>query len=112
MAWSLMNHMIAEKVAALVDEQKDGYPPTVVRFFTREKALGIIHAALWGHGVREDSTAGCYAFMNLMEVLGIKSWTFDEDEAAEFRVVRERLQREKYANKIAADQQSPSGETK
>jgi hypothetical protein len=96
-AWSLKNHLVADKVNALLDEDKDAYPPEVVRFFPKDKALSIIHAAIWGYGVREDSTAGCYAFMNLMEALGIKCWTFDADEAEQFRAIREKLHREKYA---------------
>lgn len=97
MAWSLMNHMIADKVETLLDEKREAYPPDVVRFFSREKALSIIHAAIWGYSVREDSTAGAYAFMNLMHALGIKQWTFDADEAAQFQALREKINREKYA---------------
>lgn len=70
MAWSLMNHMIADKVAALLDEQKDAYPPEVKRFYSREQTLAIIHAALWGHAVREDSTAGAYAGSAMFDALG------------------------------------------
>jgi hypothetical protein len=88
MTWSLLNHMVADKVSELLDGQRDAYPPEVTRFFPREKAAGIIHAALWGYAVRDDSTAGCYAFSALMDTLGIKSWVFDEDEAAVLRDYR------------------------
>lgn len=88
MAWSLLNHMIADKVNALLDEQKDAYPPEVKRFYSREQAAAIIHAVLWGHAVREDSTAACYAATNLFDALGLKNWTFDEEESAIFNRAR------------------------
>jgi hypothetical protein len=103
MAWSLLNAMIADKVTALLDEQKDSYPPEVARFYSREQAAAIIHAALWGYSCRSDSTAGCYAGSNLFDALGLKSWTFDEDEAAAFHEIRNKMLREKYA----ADSLSP-----
>lgn len=81
MAWSLKNHMIAGEVEKLLDADKDAYPPEVKRFFSREQALAIIHAAMWGYGVREDSTAGAYAALNLYNALGLKGWTFDQEEA-------------------------------
>ena len=81
MAWSLLNTTIADKVSELLDEHKDAYPPDVPRFFSREQALSIIHAAIWGYAVREDSTAGCYAADNLYNALGLKGWTFDESVA-------------------------------
>jgi hypothetical protein len=65
MAWSLLNHEIADSVNELLDARKDDYPPEVARFFSREQAAAIIHAALWGYGVRADSTAGVYAGMSL-----------------------------------------------
>lgn len=91
MAWSLMNHMIADKVNALLDEQKDVYPPEVKRFYSREQAAAIIHAVLWGYGVREDSTAGCYAGTNLFDALGLKWWTFTEEDAAAHRDLDNKL---------------------
>ncbi|WP_292325757.1 hypothetical protein [Mesorhizobium sp.] len=80
MVWSLANILAAEDVEKLVAKKDDEYPPEVERFFDRGKTLAIIHAALWGYGCREGSTAGCYAFMNLMEALGIKAWSFDEED--------------------------------
>jgi len=97
MAWSLMNHMIFEKVNALLDEQKDAYPPDVRRFYTRDQAATIIHAVLWGHGVREDSTAGCYAADNLFTALGLKWWTFNEDDAKQHQELAQRLRTERFA---------------
>jgi hypothetical protein len=97
MAWSLLNHMIADKVKALLDDQS-GYGPDVPRFFPREKAEAIIHAAIWGYSSREGGDAGCYAFMNLMDALGIKAWTFDEDEAKEIREMWTRRMRERAAS--------------
>lgn len=81
MAWSLLNHLIAEKVEELLKEQDCSYGPDVKRWFSREQAAAIIHAALWGYSVREDSTAGCYAAHNLTETLGIKWQCFDEQSA-------------------------------
>lgn len=97
MTWSLLNHIIADKVTELLDGAKDNYPPEVKRFYSREQAASIIHAALWGYGVREDSTAGAYAASNLFEAIGIKWWTFDDDEAALCRDGYNRALREKYA---------------
>jgi hypothetical protein len=94
MAWSLLNHGAADKVAELLDEVKDNYPPEVTRFFPREKAEAIIHAALWGHSSRVDGTAGCYAFMNLMDALGFKGWTYDAEEAAVLTEYRTRRAKE------------------
>jgi hypothetical protein len=97
MAWSLLNHMIADKVKALLDAQKDNYGPDVPRFFSREKAEAIIHAAIWGYSSREDGTAGCYAFMNLMDALGIKTWSVDEDEAKAIQELRAKRAQERCA---------------
>jgi hypothetical protein len=80
MAWSLANILAAEEVEKLIAAKDDEYPPEIERFFDRGKALAIVHAALWGYGCRADSTAGAYAFMNLMEALGIKAWSFDEED--------------------------------
>jgi hypothetical protein len=107
MAWSLLNHMIADKVNELLDGQKDSYPPEVKRFYSREQAAAIIHAVLWGHASREDSTAACYAAMNLFDALGLKQWTFDEDEAAAFQELRQKRLREKYAALSPAERQTP-----
>lgn len=85
MAWSLLNGIIADKVNALLDEQKDAYPPEVKRFLTREQTEAIIHAAIWAHASREDSTAACYAMTNLYDALGLKWWTFSEEDAAVHR---------------------------
>lgn len=100
MAWSLLNHMIADKVNDLLDTQKDAYGPEETRFFSRETAAAIIHAAVWAHGCRESSTAAVYAASNLFNALGLKGWTFDEDEAAalqEFRRKRAQEARERLA---------------
>lgn len=101
MAWSLLNHMIAEKVNALLDEQKDAYPPHVKRFFSREKTAAVIHAALWAHAVREDSTAGAYAFMALTEALDLKNWCFDQEEADALNRFRAEKARAEYAAESA-----------
>ncbi|MDR3488782.1 MAG: hypothetical protein P4M05_28255 [Bradyrhizobium sp.] len=81
MAWSLLNHMVADKVEALIKEQDDVYGPEVKRFYPTSVAKAIIHAALWGYGVRDDSTAGSYAGSALFDALGLKGWTFDQEEA-------------------------------
>lgn len=81
MAWSLLNHMIADKVEALLKEQDAAYGPEVRRFYSREQAASIIHAVLWGYGVRDDSTAGVYAAHNLFTALGLKWQCFDEQSA-------------------------------
>jgi hypothetical protein len=84
MPWSALNHMMADDVRKLLDrpEFQQEREPEMVRFFSREKAEAIIHAALWGYGVRATSTAGAYAFSNLMDALGLKNWTFNDEEAA------------------------------
>lgn len=81
--------MIADKVNALLDEQKDAYPPEVKRFYSREQAAAIIHAVLWGYACRDDSTAGCYAANNLFDALGLKNWTFDDEESDIFNRARQ-----------------------
>jgi hypothetical protein len=96
MAWSLLNHIAADKVSALLDEHKDTYPPDEPRFYSREQAAAIIHAALWGYSVRADSTAGCYAGTNMFEALGLKWWTFDEDDALAHRELAQKRMRAKY----------------
>ena len=78
MAWSLGSIMIAPKVEALLDES-DTYGPEVELFFSRDKARSIICAALWGYGCRSDSDAGAYAFMNLMQAVGVKRLSFKDD---------------------------------
>lgn len=91
MAWSLLNHTMAEKIGAIVDEVGGSYAPDVPRALDRAQALAVIHAAAWAHGVRSDSTAGAYAMMNLFEALGLKGWTFQADEAEalmQFRMAR------------------------
>ena len=91
MTWSLMNHMAAEKVAAILSEAGDSYGPDVPRAMPRKMAEAVIHAALWAHGSRSGSTAGAYAFGNLFDALGLKGWTFREDEAEamqKFRMAR------------------------
>lgn len=80
-AWSLLNGMRAEEVEALIAHEDNSYDPDIVRFFPREKALAIVRSAIWGYAARQDSTAGAYAFMNLIEALGLKGWTFDQEEA-------------------------------
>ncbi|EIM25699.1 hypothetical protein [Microvirga lotononidis] len=93
MAWSLLNHMIADKVNELLDTQKDSYGPEEERFYSREVAASIIHAAVWGYSCRSSSTAGVYAATNLLNALGLKFWSFDDEEAAalqEFRRARAR----------------------
>ena len=76
---SLLNMILADKVSALVDEAGTSYGPEQTRAISRENALGIIHCALWGHSSRDDGTAGAYAWMELMHLLGIKRWSFKED---------------------------------
>ena len=91
---SLANMLAADDVKALLDKHGGGnYGPDVQRFFPRERALAIIHAAIWGHGCRDDSTAGAYAALGLYEALGLKAWTFDDDEAEALQ----RYRREKAA---------------
>jgi hypothetical protein len=107
MTWSLMNHMIADKVGALLDEQKDVYGPEVERFFSREKAAAIIHAAIWGYGVRADSTAGAYAAMNLFDALGLKGWTFDQQEADALERFRQERCSRRAANASKAEAIDP-----
>lgn len=82
MSWSLMNHIIAEKVDSLVEGQTKSYAPEVERSMSREICLSVIHAALWAHGARGDSMAGAYAHLNLYNALGLKGWTFDDEEQA------------------------------
>lgn len=82
MAWSLGNHLAADDVAALLEKHGGGnYGPKVERQYSKEEALGIIHAAIWGHGCRAGSTAGAYAAMALFNTLGLKGWTFEQEEA-------------------------------
>jgi hypothetical protein len=81
MAWSLLNHMVADKVEELLKAHDDDYPPDVKRWYTREQAAAIIHAAIWAYSVREGSTAGCYAASNLFDALGLKWQCFDEKTA-------------------------------
>lgn len=88
MVVSLFNVLIAEKVKELVQEASKSYPPEVERGMNQERTMAIIHAALWAHTCRVDSTAAAYARMSVFEALGLKNWTFDEDESealAEFR---------------------------
>ena len=100
MAWSLLNGMIAEKVNALLDELKDEYPPSERRWYSREQAASIIHAALWGHSVRDGSTAGCYAADNMFKALGLKWWTFDEEHAKQHQELAQRLMIEKHSSQV------------
>ena len=95
MSWSLLNHMAADKVNELLDAHKDDYPPDVDRFFSREKAAAIIHAALWGYAVRSDSTAGCYAGSNLFDALGLKWWTLDDVEGAACQALVNKIREDK-----------------
>lgn len=81
MAWSLLNHMIAEKVDALLDEAGQNYGPEQARALDRDVAAAVIHAALWAHSSRVDGTAGAYAMHNLFMALKLKNWTFDDEEA-------------------------------
>jgi hypothetical protein len=99
MVMSLLNMMLADKVNALLDEVEDGYPLDVERGCSREKAAAIIHAALWCRSSRADATAAAYATMALFEAIGIKCWTFDEEEAAEMRAVQE----QRYARRHAVE---------
>lgn len=80
MAWSLMNHMAAQSVTTLLDEHEEQFGA----LHDRKKAEGIIHAALWLCASRPDSTAAAYAWMKLMEVLGIKRWFFSEERLEEW----------------------------
>ena len=78
---SLLNEMLADKVNALLDEcRKLGTRDQP--FYSREQASAIIHAVLWGHGSRSDSTAAVYAAQSLFDALGLKDWTFSEEESA------------------------------
>ncbi len=83
MSWSLLNHFMVDDVKALLDkgEEPGGSYRDDERFFSREQAEKLIHAVLWAHGCRRDSTAGAYAAFNLYEALGLKNWTFDTVEA-------------------------------
>lgn len=101
MAWSLLNHMIADKVNELLDSQKDAYPPEEPRFYSREQAAAIIHAALWGYSARASSTAGAYAGSNLFDALGLKWWTFDEADAARHQALAQQIMREKFSQSSA-----------
>lgn len=67
---------------------------------------------MWGYGVREDSTAGCYAGSNMFDALGLKGWTFDEDDAADLLRITNRRLREKYAAAAQSPQEiAPPTET-
>jgi hypothetical protein len=87
MAWSLLNHMIAGKVTELLDAHKDDYPPEVRRLYSREQALSIIHAAIWGYACRADSSAAAYAGSHMFEALGLKGWTWDESVASALQLI-------------------------
>lgn len=76
-----MSDRIAEKVDELLEAVAAQYGPEVERFYSREQAAAIIHAALLGYSVRAGSTAGGYAAINLFEAIGLKFWSFDKDEA-------------------------------
>lgn len=106
MSWSLLNHSIADKVSELIDAHKDDYPPEEPRFFSREQALAIIHAAIWGYSVRASSTAGCYAATNLYEALGLKWWTFDAEEAAIFQKIAQERQTAKAKSSLPQSKQT------
>lgn len=82
MAWSLLNSMLAERVNAILDEAGQHYGPEQERAMSRDKASQVIHAALWAHSSRIDGTAGAYAHLNLFHALGLKGWTFDDEEQA------------------------------
>ena len=94
MSWSQMNHRIADQIEALLDTQKDAYPSDVARFYSRDTAAALIHAAIWGYSVRADSTAGVYAAGNIFEALGLKAWSFDAEEAKEFHTLRHKRRRD------------------
>lgn len=81
MAWSLLNHQAADDVSALLDRHAETYGPDVARFYSREQALAIIHAALWGYAVRSESTAGAYAADAMFRALGLATWSFDPQDA-------------------------------
>jgi hypothetical protein len=82
MAWSLLNLNTAMQVDDLLKPLDDNYGPEVERALPRDKALAVIHAAIWAYASREGSTASAYAFLNLMEALDIKAWSFHEEDMA------------------------------
>jgi len=82
---------VADMIEALLDTHDHLYPPGVPRFYSREKARAIIKAALWAYSARSDSTAGAYAAIDLFTALGLKDWTFEEEEAAVLRKHREAI---------------------
>jgi hypothetical protein len=74
------------RIAALLDELEKRHPlADLDRFYSRAQTESIISAALWGHCIRSDSTAGAYVGDRMFKALELKFWTFDEREAAELR---------------------------
>lgn len=87
---------IDEKVNELLDANTGAhYGPEVRRFYSREQAAAIIHAALLGYSVRAGSTAGGYAAISLFEAIGLKFWSFDKDEAEACSALCMKLQQER-----------------
>lgn len=89
MSVSLLNVMLADDVERLLDNEMLRQDPDDDRRFSRDQARAIIHAALWAYSARADSMAAAYAFLSLMEAIGIKGWAFEDDEVdalADYRV--------------------------
>ena len=76
MSWSLLNHMVAEHVDAVLSEVERVHGEPIP---DKDQARAGIHAVLWHATSRPGSTAAGYAWMNLMEALGIKRWSFRDD---------------------------------
>ena len=69
-------------------EKFDRYPPEVPRLFSREQARSIISGALAGYGSRSEGTSGAYAFLGIMDAIGIKGWTYQPGHEPELSRLR------------------------
>lgn len=81
--------IIDEKIKNLLDIWLDKYPVDVERFYSRAKAEIMISSIVWAYSCRSDQMAGIYAVQQLFDAIGIKEWTFKEDEANILRRYRE-----------------------
>jgi hypothetical protein len=80
---------IDSKIKDLLDIWVDKYPPGVERFYSREKAELMIRSIVWAYSCLPDQMAGIYAVQQLFDTIGLKDWTFSEDEAAALMRFRE-----------------------
>lgn len=95
MSWSLLNSMLAAEVDTLLSKAGEGLGENDARGISKEKALAAIHGIIWLYACRDGSTASAYASFNLFEALGLKDWSFDDEEAKAFQEVRAKMWRDR-----------------